>query len=59
TVAALEKQTDESLDGEAPEQMRAYAPTVGAAFSLHGSHWLMHAGQWAVLRRKLGREPLF
>lgn len=59
TVAALEKQTDESLDAASPEEMREYAPTVGAAFSLHGSHWLMHAGQWAVLRRKLGRPPLF
>ena len=59
TLAALEKQTDESLDAESPEPMRAYAPNVGAAFSMQGSHWLMHAGQWAVLRRKLGRAPLF
>jgi hypothetical protein len=28
-------------------------------FSMQGSHWMMHAGQWAVLRRKLGRPPLF
>ncbi|MBI1310529.1 DUF664 domain-containing protein [bacterium] len=59
TLAALEKQTDESLDAETPESMRGYAPNVGAAFNLHGNHWLMHAGQWAVLRRKLGRPPLF
>jgi hypothetical protein len=32
-----------------------------AAQTLHfiGAHWTMHAGQWAVLRRKLGRAPLF
>ena len=59
TLAALEKQTDESLDAASPESMQGYAPTVGSAFSLHGNHWLMHAGQWAVLRRKLGRAPLF
>jgi len=59
TLAALEQQTDESLDAASPESMQAYAPTVGAAFNLHGNHWLMHAGQWAVLRRKLGRAPLF
>ncbi len=59
TVAALEQQTDESLDAASPESMQEYAPTVGSAFSLHGNHWLMHAGQWAVLRRKLGRAPLF
>jgi hypothetical protein len=32
---------------------------VGALFSVEGSHWLMHAGQWAVIRRQLGRKPLF
>src|SRR5262245_40912540 len=37
----------------------SYAPTVGALFSMHGTHWLMHAGQWAVVRRQLGRQPLF
>jgi len=36
-----------------------YAPTIGAMFSMQGSHWLMHAGQWAVVRRQLGRPALF
>jgi hypothetical protein len=36
-----------------------YAPTVAALFGLEGSHALMHAGQWAVIRRQLGRKPLF
>lgn len=36
-----------------------YAPTVASLLSLQGSHWLMHAGQWAVVRRQLGRPPLF
>lgn len=36
-----------------------YAPTVGAVFALQGNHWLMHAGQWAVVRRQLGRQPLY
>jgi hypothetical protein len=36
-----------------------YAPTVGAMFAMQGTHWLMHAGQWAVVRRQLGRKPLF
>ncbi len=59
TLAALEKQTDESLDQPGPEEMKQYAPTVAAAFSLQGGHWMMHAGQWAVIRRQLGRPPLF
>ena len=59
TLAALAKQTDADFDKPGPESMKDYAPTVGSAFALIGSHWLMHAGQWAVLRRKLGRPPLF
>ncbi len=55
-LAALEKQSDADFDRETGI---FYAPTVGAMFSLEGSHWLMHAGQWAVTRRQLGRAPLF
>lgn len=36
-----------------------FAKTVGDTFLLVGNHWLMHAGQWAVVRRKRGRAPLF
>jgi hypothetical protein len=56
TLAALEKMTDDKLD--APSGLD-FAPTTGAVFSLQGGHWLMHAGQWAVVRRQLGRKPLF
>lgn len=59
TLAALEKIDNEQLSDAAPESMRAYAPTVGAAFAMQGGHWMMHAGQWAVIRRQLGRPPLF
>ncbi len=59
TLVALEKLSDEDLSKPAPAEMQAYAPTVGAAFNMQGGHWLMHAGQWAVLRRQLGRKPLF
>lgn len=59
TLAALQKQTDQSLDAPAPEQMREFAPTIGAMFGLQANHWLMHTGQWVVVRRKLGRKPIF
>lgn len=36
-----------------------YAPTVQSLFLMQSVHWLMHAGQWAVVRRQLGRPPLF
>jgi hypothetical protein len=59
TVAALEKLTDADLDKPGPEAMRSYCPTVASVFNMQSTHWMMHAGQWAVTRRKLGRPPLF
>lgn len=59
TLAALAGLSEDDFEKPSPEQMRAYAPTVAAAFELQGGHWLMHAGQWAVIRRQLGRAPLF
>jgi len=59
TLATLEKLTDEDLQKPAPEEMQGYAPNWGTAFVMQDAHWVMHAGQWAVIRRQLGREPLF
>ncbi len=59
TLVALSQQTDEDFDRASPESIQAYAPTLGSAFVLIGIHWTMHAGQWVVLRRQLGRPPIF
>ena len=59
TLTLLNKVTETELSNEGPEAIRSYAPTVGAAFLLQDAHLMMHAGQWAVIRRQLGREPLF
>ena len=59
TLAAIDGLSDEDLDQAAPESMRDYAPNVGAVFNMQGAHWLMHAGQWAVIRRQLDRPPLY
>ena len=56
TLAALEKIDESEFDKPTGVE---WAPTKGAMFSMQGSHWLMHAGQWAVIRRQLGRPPLF
>lgn len=53
TLAGL---SAEELIAASTESFQSYAPTVGAVFSMIGSHWLMNAGQWVVLRRELGRE---
>jgi len=56
TLKALDKQSEADLDKPTGVE---YAPTLGAMFSMHGTHWVMHAGQWAVVRRQLGRPPLY
>jgi hypothetical protein len=58
-LAAVEATPESDLDAPGPESMRAYAPTVGAVLMMLGSHWLMHAGQFVPIRRKLGKPPLF
>ncbi len=58
-LAALDKLSDEELEKPAPESLQRFAPTVGGMFAGQSMHWMMHAGQWAVIRRKLGRKPLF
>lgn len=55
----LESVSEAELDQPAPEAFRSYLNNLGDLFGIQGSHLLMHAGQWAVVRRKLGRKPLF
>ena len=59
TIAALSKLSDADLDRDAPEEFREYAKRVGDVFVTQGVHWMMHAGQWVVVRRKLGRPAMF
>jgi hypothetical protein len=58
-VCTLAEMSDDDLDGATPEPINAYAPNIGALFSMLGSHWMMHSGQWVVVRRQLGKPPLF
>jgi len=36
-----------------------FLKNVGEVLLFLGPHWTMHAGQWAVTRRSIGRPPLF
>jgi hypothetical protein len=56
TLAALAKVSESDFDK--PTGVH-YAPTVGAMFNLQGAHWLMHAGQWVIVRRQNGKPALF
>jgi hypothetical protein len=59
TLAAIDATPEAALDQPGPDEMREYAPTVAAGLLILGSHWLMHAGQFVPIRRKLGKPPLF
>jgi hypothetical protein len=55
-LAMIDTMSAEDFDMPAPEAMQSYAPTIGAVVNMMASHWMMHAGQWVVVRRQLGRE---
>jgi hypothetical protein len=59
TLQVLEGLSDAELLEPSPESLRYFGPSVGTVFSGESAHWMMHAGQWAVVRRKLGKPPLF
>ena len=58
SLAALDAIPESKLDDPGPEPMREYAPTVAAVLTMLGTHWLMHAGQFVAVRRKLGKRAV-
>ncbi len=59
TLAALEKLRDADLDKPVTARVPPFVKNAGDCFVTVGTHWVMHSGQWVVLRRKLGRERKF
>jgi len=59
SLAAIAATPDSALDQPGPEPMRQHFPTVAAVLAALGGHWLMHASQFTVVRRKLGKPLLF
>ncbi len=59
SLAAIAATPDTALEAPAPERFRHFLPTVAAVLAALGGHWLMHAGQFVVVRRKLGKPVLF
>lgn len=59
TLALLDKLSDEELEKPAPENIQKFGATVGAVIAGQSAHWMMHAGQWVVVRRQLGKEAMF
>lgn len=59
TLALLDKLSDEELEKPAPEKIQQFGATVGAVIAGQSAHWMMHAGQWVIVRRQLGKEAMF
>ena len=57
--AIVDGLSDEELEKPMPEKFQRFGPDVAHLFAFLPSHWTMHAGQWAIIRRKLGKPPLF
>jgi hypothetical protein len=58
SLAALGAYPESDLDSPSPESFRAFCPTMGEMFTLIATHPMMHAGQFAVVRRQLGKPIL-
>jgi hypothetical protein len=59
TLALLDKLSDEDLEKPSPEKIRQFGATVGAVIAGQSAHWMMHAGQWVIVRRQLGKVAMF
>jgi hypothetical protein len=59
TLAALSEFSDADADRPVAGKLPPFVKRAGDAFAVIGPHWSAHAGQWAVLRRKLSRPRMF
>lgn len=59
TLATLAKMSDADLDKPNTGALAQFAPNMGSLCLLLSNHTLMHAGQFTVVRRKLGKPVLF
>jgi hypothetical protein len=59
TLAVLANLSDADLDKPNTGKMGKFAPTTADMFILVSNHVLMHAGQFTVVRRKLGKPVVF
>jgi hypothetical protein len=58
SLAALDAYAESDLDNSAPEDFRNFCPTMGDMFTLIATHPMMHAGQFVIVRRQLGKPIL-
>ena len=59
TLEVLDKLNGADFDKPPSGGVPPFVKRVGDCFLTVGTHWIMHTGQWVVLRRKLGRPRMF
>jgi hypothetical protein len=59
TLKVLDKLSDADFDKPVAGRVPPFVKRAGDCFVTVGTHWIMHTGQWVVLRRKLGRPRMF
>jgi hypothetical protein len=59
TLQVLDKFSDDDFDRPVTARVPPFVKCAGDCFATIGPHWSLHAGQWVVLRRKLGRPRMF
>ena len=58
TIAAVGELDETDLDRPTSDQFREWTPTLGHLLLMTAQHTTMHAGQFSVIRRKLGKPVL-
>jgi hypothetical protein len=59
TLRALDQVSETDLDKPVSGRVPPFVKSAGDCFVTAGGHWILHAGQWVVLRRYLGRDRKF
>ena len=59
TLRVLDQLSEADFDKPIEGRVPPFVKRAGDCFTTIGNHWALHAGQWVVLRRKLGRERMF
>jgi hypothetical protein len=59
TLKILDSLSDADLDRPVSGRVPPFVKRAGDCFVTVGTHWILHSGQWVILRRKLGRERKF
>lgn len=59
TLKVLDQLSEADFDKPVTGRVPPFVKRAGDCFVTVGSHWIMHTGQWVILRRKLGRPRMF